>query len=75
MEISQCNAPARGEIKNHLEEFMKWKEASGKMKEDFRKGSQQMKENSKEILKCNTPIYFEYNENLKISNWIKDQNL
>ena len=75
MEISQCNAPARGEIKNHLEEFMKWKEASGKMKEDFRKGSQQMKENLKEILKCNTPIYFEYNENLKRTNWIKDPKL
>ena len=62
MKSSQCNAPARGEIKNHLEEFMKRKEVSGKTKEMFRKGSQHMNEAELGDLNCEIPIYFAYND-------------
>ena len=75
MRISQCNAPARGEIKIHLEEFMKRKEVSGKTQEIFRKGSQIMNETEVEDFKCIIPIYFAYNEESKQKIWLEKINL
>ena len=76
--ITQCKAPAIGDIKKHLKEFLIWKNVEDGMERRFKEGSNYMNINievKKENLRCYLPIYYIKEKESEKIHWIRNTKL